>query len=157
MLENSFHDIIVDPLPPKKKSTTFFSFFCDVVDVFITLLSNHSSKFEPDKELAKKRAAKQMKILTAEKIRSAMKQSNDNGVMKRVGMDLLTTIANNIHVTIRNVHIRYEDSYTQPRMPYVMGLILPEVELFPSEVSSVGCQKFDPSMAPFIFDKLGFA
>eukprot|EP01083_Nonionella_stella_P297244 1009571_1 len=74
-------------------------------------------------------AVKRAMLIQAELLeRSIHMEAGDDDSTKDTFLDrLFTTIIRNIQITIRNVHIRYEDRHTIPSHPFVFGMTISEM------------------------------
>lgn len=86
-----------------------------------------SSEPDPSIFLASKRNKNRAKI---EDMQMKTKFMNPN---KTYFQQLKTTIADNLCVSLKNVHIRYEDSNSNPLRPFVIGLTLEKLNYSPAD------------------------
>ena len=73
-------------------------------------------------------AVKQQKLAQAELLSAGMADTKeDSEKTESFISSLVTRIVDNVQVTVRNVHIRYEDCLSDPLHPFTMGITLAEL------------------------------
>lgn len=99
-----------------------------IEDLYLLAVPAAESKVDLAEDEARAQAAKQEKLQNAEVLHSAGTDiGSDTGGQKNQGVfeSLIGKIVNNVQITVRNIHIRYEDSLSVPgvcRIPFQMTL-----------------------------------
>ncbi|KAJ9635099.1 Vacuolar protein sorting-associated protein 13 [Coniosporium tulheliwenetii] len=85
--------------------------------------------YDPDEEERRQHAVKMEKLESAE----LLKERNTEGMSaeeqkknQSFTASLVTAIVDNVQVSVKNIHIRYEDSISDPGHPFALGLTLEE-------------------------------
>ncbi|KAK2461917.1 hypothetical protein APHAL10511_006380 [Amanita phalloides] len=115
-----------------------------IEDVFLLVIPSPLTNLDSAEEEARMQAAKLERLENAELLQTrgeAVTSSGENCVylgctraycdadeMKSQGLwqSLITKVINNIQITIKNIHIRYEDNISVPGHPFAAGLTLAE-------------------------------
>lgn len=102
----------------------------DIEDVFLLAAPKEDADYDPVEEEKRAHALKMEKLENAEILR----ERNTDGMSqeeqrrnKSFTQSLITAIVDNIQLSIRNVHFRYEDSIASPGHPFAVGLTLKEL------------------------------
>ncbi len=88
-----------------------------------------------NKELRDSKMAEVKRLLEAEKFKTQQKPKNqDNVNQESDGSDTFTEriqmqIVRNLELTIKNIHIRYEDDFSKPSHPFSAGFTLDAIEI----------------------------
>nr|CAD7259318.1 unnamed protein product [Timema shepardi] len=97
------------------------SVIINVEDVYVIAGPVVDRKYDADKEKRLMRATKKRKLESLEGDSLVGTGPPDS---KTFFEHLVTTIINNLQVFIRNIHIRYEDSVTNPDCPFACGVCI---------------------------------
>lgn len=92
---------------------------------------NASVEVDEEEEAQRAQAAKQEKLTNAELLgrdsgQSVGISSEDEQKNQSFTSSLITKIVDNLQFTVRNIHIRYEDSLSNPEHPFSAGITLAE-------------------------------
>lgn len=92
---------------------------------------NSSAEVDEQEEAQRAQAAKQEKLANAELLGRESGQgvgmsSEDEQKNQSFTSSLITKIVDNLQFTVRNIHIRYEDSLSNPEHPFSAGITLAE-------------------------------
>ncbi|KAL9612615.1 MAG: hypothetical protein Q9167_002785 [Letrouitia subvulpina] len=101
-----------------------------VDEVFLLAAPKEDAEYDEEEEAARAHAVKMEKLENAEllKQRNAEGLSQEEQKKSQSFVESLTTaIVDNLQVTIKNIHIRYEDTIAAPGHPFALGLTLKEV------------------------------
>ncbi|KND86587.1 Vacuolar protein sorting-associated protein 13 [Tolypocladium ophioglossoides CBS 100239] len=100
-----------------------------VEDVFLLASPKEEAEYDEDEEQRRKQRLKMEKLdsaeLLKEKSREGMSQEEQQK-NQSFTQSLVTKIVDNLQVTVKNIHIRYEDSISAPGHPFALGLTLEE-------------------------------
>ncbi|KAF8640890.1 hypothetical protein AX17_000538 [Amanita inopinata Kibby_2008] len=100
-----------------------------VEDVYLLVVPSSQSDLDPAEEEARLQAAKAERLENAEllhmrgQIETSPEEFNQS---QGLWQSLVTKIINNIQITIKNIHIRYEDKKSVPGHPFASGVTLAE-------------------------------
>ncbi|KAF9044538.1 vacuolar protein sorting-associated protein 13 [Hymenopellis radicata] len=98
-----------------------------IEDVYILVVPSTQSKFDPEEEEERAQATKNERLQNAELLhmRGQAETSPDNTPQTQGLWESLTAkIINNLQVTVKNIHVRYEDKLSVPGHPFAAGLTL---------------------------------
>ncbi|ANZ74777.1 BA75_01327T0 [Komagataella pastoris] len=109
-----------------------------VIDsVYVLATPNDPSKFDPEEQERREQKLKQDKLDQLEMLANSkpMKSDEDERELDQQGIEknesfvesLLTKITDNVQVTIKNIHVRYEDFDVFTNRPYSVGFTLGEL------------------------------
>ncbi|KAJ9479242.1 Vacuolar protein sorting-associated protein 13 [Pseudozyma hubeiensis] len=90
---------------------------------------NSSVEVDEQEEAQRAQAAKQEKLANAELLGGSSQvgvSSEDEQKNQSFTSSLITKIVDNLQFTVRNIHIRYEDSLSNPEHPFSAGITLAE-------------------------------
>ncbi|KAH7312762.1 hypothetical protein B0I35DRAFT_481183 [Stachybotrys elegans] len=100
-----------------------------VQDVFLLASPKEEAEYDPDEEDRRKQRLKMEKLDSAE----LLKERNQEGLSQEeqqksqsFTQSLVTKIVDNLQVTVKNIHVRYEDAISAPGHPFALGLTLDE-------------------------------
>lgn len=100
-----------------------------VEDVYLLASPKEEAEYDEDEEQRRKQRLKMEKLdsaeLLKEKSREGMSQEEQQK-NQSFTQSLVTKIVDNLQVTVKNIHIRYEDSISAPGHPFALGLTLEE-------------------------------
>ncbi|KAI9725458.1 MAG: hypothetical protein M1828_003129 [Chrysothrix sp. TS-e1954] len=101
----------------------------NIENVFILAAPREDADYDAEEEEKRANAVKIEKLESAE----LLKERNVEGLSKEEQQkqqsftaSLTTAIIDNLQVTVRNIHVRYEDSISDPGHPFATGLTLQE-------------------------------
>ncbi|KAK6197198.1 hypothetical protein LQW54_010854 [Pestalotiopsis sp. IQ-011] len=100
-----------------------------VEDVFVLASPKEEAAYDADEEERRKQRLKMEKLDSAEllKERSQAGLSQEEQKKSQSFTDsLVTKIVDNLQVTVKNIHVRYEDSISTPGHPFALGITLEE-------------------------------
>lgn len=100
-----------------------------VEDVFLLASPKEEAAYDADEEERRKQRLKMEKLDSAEllKERSQAGLSQEEQKKSQSFTDsLVTKIVDNLQVTVKNIHVRYEDSISTPGHPFALGITLEE-------------------------------
>lgn len=100
-----------------------------IEDVFLLAAPKEAAEYDEEEETKRAQAVKIEKLENAE----LLKQRNTEGLSaeeqqksQSFAESLTTAIVDNLQVSIKSIHIRYEDSISAPGHPFALGLTLQE-------------------------------
>ncbi|KAI9761476.1 MAG: hypothetical protein M4579_000986 [Chaenotheca gracillima] len=100
-----------------------------IEDVFLLAAPKEDAEYDEEEEERRRQAVKLEKLDSAEllKERSGEGLSQEEQQKNQSFTDsLVTKIVDNLQVTVKNIHVRYEDSISTPGHPFALGLTLEE-------------------------------
>ena len=99
----------------------------NIEDIFILAAPREDADYNPEEDEKRKHGLKMEKLESAE----LLKERNTEGMSKEeqakqqgFAASMTTAIIDNLQVTIKNIHVRYEDSISDPGHPFAAGLTL---------------------------------
>ncbi|KAI9686492.1 MAG: hypothetical protein M1822_003503 [Bathelium mastoideum] len=102
----------------------------NIEDVFLLAAPKEDSEYNEEEEEKRAHALKMEKLDSAE----LLKERNSEGLSpeeqqrnQTFTTSLVTAIVDNLQVSVKNVHIRYEDSVADPGHPFAVGVTLREI------------------------------
>ncbi|KAL2823903.1 hypothetical protein BDW59DRAFT_148182 [Aspergillus cavernicola] len=102
----------------------------DIEDVFLLAAPKEDSDYDPEEEERRTQAIKMDKIESAEILRERNSEGMSQEEQRRnqsFTQSLVTAVIDNLQISIKNVHIRYEDSLASPGHPFAVGFTLKEL------------------------------
>lgn len=100
-----------------------------IEDVFLLAAPKEDAEYDEEEEERRRQAVKIEKLDSAE----LLKERNQEGLSQEEQQksqsftdSMVTTIVNNLQITVKNIHVRYEDSISAPGHPFALGLTLQE-------------------------------
>ncbi|KAI9744725.1 MAG: hypothetical protein M1818_001650 [Claussenomyces sp. TS43310] len=100
-----------------------------IEDVFLLAAPKEDAEYDEEEEERRRQALKIEKLDSAE----LLKERNQEGLSQEEQQksqsftdSLVSTIVNNLQITIKNIHVRYEDSISAPGHPFALGVTLQE-------------------------------
>lgn len=100
-----------------------------IEDVFLLAAPKEDAEYSEEEEAGRAHSVKMEKLENAE----LLKQRNSEGLSQEEQQksqsfteSLTTAIVDNLQVSIKNIHIRYEDTIAAPGHPFALGLTLKE-------------------------------
>ncbi|KAF3008444.1 hypothetical protein E8E13_003289 [Curvularia kusanoi] len=98
-----------------------------IEDVFLLAAPKEDADYDAEEEERRAHAVKMEKLDSAE----LLKERNTEGMSaeeqqknQSFTASLVTAIVDNVQVTVKNIHIRYEDSISDPGHPFALGITL---------------------------------
>ncbi|OSD03423.1 vacuolar protein sorting-associated protein 13 [Trametes coccinea BRFM310] len=97
-----------------------------IEDVYLLVVPSSESSYDPEEEERRAQAAKFERLENAELLhmQSRTDVSQDTAQSQGLLSSLVTKIINNLQVTVKNIHIRYEDKLSVPGHPFAAGATL---------------------------------
>lgn len=100
-----------------------------IEDVYLLASPKEEAAYDEDEEEERRQRVKMEKLDNAE----LLKERNKEGMSQEEQQknqsfteSLVTKIVDNLQVTVKNIHIRYEDSISAPGHPFALGVTLEE-------------------------------
>jgi vacuolar protein sorting-associated protein 13A/C len=100
-----------------------------IEDVFLLAAPKEDAEWDEEEEERRRQAVKIEKLDSAELLKERTQEgmSQEEQQKNQSFTDsLVTKIVDNLQVTVKNIHIRYEDSISAPGHPFALGLTLEE-------------------------------
>ncbi|KDQ63547.1 hypothetical protein JAAARDRAFT_29565 [Jaapia argillacea MUCL 33604] len=98
-----------------------------IEDVYLLVVPSPETKISPEEEEERTQAAKAERLENSELLHmrgeTDMAQG-DSQESQGLISSLITKIVNNVQVTVKNIHIRYEDKMSVPGHPFAAGITL---------------------------------
>jgi vacuolar protein sorting-associated protein 13A/C len=98
-----------------------------IEDVFLLAAPKEDAEWDEEEEERRKQAVKIEKLDSAELLKDRTQEgmSQEEQQKNQSFTDsLVTKIVDNLQITVKNIHIRYEDSISAPGHPFAIGLTL---------------------------------
>ncbi|PSN61047.1 vacuolar protein sorting-associated protein 13 [Corynespora cassiicola Philippines] len=99
----------------------------NIEDVFLLAAPKEDAEYDAEEEERRAHAVKMEKLDSAE----LLKERNTEGMSpeeqqknQSFTASLVTAIVDNVQITVKNIHIRYEDSISDPGHPFALGITL---------------------------------
>ncbi|RVX68760.1 hypothetical protein B0A52_07646 [Exophiala mesophila] len=102
----------------------------NIEDVFLLAAPKEEDEYDPDEEEKRAVAVKLEKLESAELLKERNNESmspEEQQKNQSFTQSLVTAIVDNLQVSIKNVHLRYEDSIAAPGHPFAVGITLKEM------------------------------
>ena len=100
-----------------------------IEDVFMLAAPKEDAEYDEEEEERRRQAVKIEKLDSAE----MLKDRNQEGMSQEEQQknqsftdSLVTKIVDNLQITVKNIHVRYEDSISAPGHPFALGVTLEE-------------------------------
>ena len=100
-----------------------------VEDVFLLASPKEEAQYDEAEEDRRRQRIKMEKLDSAELIKERTKMglsAEEERKNQSFTQSLVTKIVDNVQVTVKNIHIRYEDSISAPGHPFALGVTLEE-------------------------------
>ncbi|RAL67957.1 hypothetical protein DID88_008681 [Monilinia fructigena] len=101
----------------------------EIEDIYVLASPKEDAEWDEDEEERRRQAVKIEKLDSAE----MLKDRNQEGMSLEEQQknqsftdSLVTKIIDNLQITVKNIHVRYEDSISAPGHPFALGLTLQE-------------------------------
>lgn len=96
-----------------------------IEDLFLLAGPRVETKYDPEAEREREQRAKQEKLETAELFASGSENKLSQDIHhESFTTQLVTKIVDNLQISIKNIHIRYEDSSSNPNRLFSLGITL---------------------------------
>ncbi|GFX12517.1 vacuolar protein sorting-associated protein 13A [Trichonephila clavipes] len=93
--------------------------------LFIVVVPNTGIKYDAEKEAKAAEAAKRAELQKLEEAKSKLTEKDTKDDKKDTFTEkLVTQIIKNLQVKIRDIHLRYEDNFSDPEFPFSLGFTL---------------------------------
>ncbi|CAH2071109.1 unnamed protein product, partial [Iphiclides podalirius] len=92
--------------------------------LFLIVNPTAEVKYDPEKEEKMALAAKQAELARVEEAKKKEALKDENKLDETFVEKLVTQIIKNVQLKISDIHIRYEDSITNPKTPFSFGITL---------------------------------
>ena len=99
----------------------------NISDVYLLAAPRTDAEVDPAEEERRAHAVKMEKLDSAE----LLKERNTEGMSQEdqkknqsFTSSLVTAIVDNVQITVKNIHVRYEDSISNPEHPFALGITL---------------------------------
>lgn len=102
----------------------------EIEDVFLLAAPREDANHDPEEEKKRAHALKMDKIESAEIIKERNSEGMSQEDQRRnqsFTQSMITAVVDNLQISIKNVHFRYEDSVASPGHPFSVGLTLKEL------------------------------
>lgn len=100
-----------------------------VEDVFLLASPKEEAEYDEEEEERRRQRIKMEKLDSAELIKERTRMglsAEEEKKNQSFTQSLVTAIVDNVQVTVKNIHIRYEDSISAPGHPFALGVTLEE-------------------------------
>lgn len=100
-----------------------------IEDVFLLASPKEEAEYNEEEEARRKQRIKMEKLDSAELLKERSQEGLSPEEQKRTQSfteSLVTKIVDNLQVTVKNIHVRYEDAISAPGHPFALGIILEE-------------------------------
>lgn len=100
-----------------------------IEDVFLLAAPKEDAEWDEEEEEKRRQAVKIEKLDSAEMLKDRSQEglSQEEQQKNQSFTDsLVTKIVDNLQITVKNIHVRYEDSISAPGHPFALGLTLEE-------------------------------
>ncbi|KAJ2900637.1 hypothetical protein MKZ38_002296 [Zalerion maritima] len=100
-----------------------------IEDVFLLASPKEEAAYDEEDEDRRKQRLKMEKLDSAELLKERSLEGLSEAEQKRsqsFTQSLVTKIVDNLQVTVKNIHVRYEDSISAPNHPFALGVTLAE-------------------------------
>lgn len=100
-----------------------------IEDVFLLASPKEEAAYDEEEEDRRKQRIKMEKLDSAELIKERSQEGLSQEEQKKSQSfteSLVTKIVDNLQVTVKNIHVRYEDSISAPGHPFALGITLEE-------------------------------
>lgn len=100
-----------------------------IEDVYLLASPKEEAEYDEDEEERRRQRLKMEKLDSAELLKERNREGMSQDEQKKnqsFTQSLVTKVVDNLQVTVKNIHIRYEDSISAPGHPFALGLVLEE-------------------------------
>ncbi|CAG8555201.1 10349_t:CDS:10 [Paraglomus brasilianum] len=100
-----------------------------VKDVYLLAVPKAESEYDPVEEERRAQQLKQEKLANAELLAAKPSEDGDDDKNQSFVNSLVTKVVDNLQISIKNIHIRYEDRLSDPGHPFAIGVTLSELSV----------------------------
>ncbi|KXX82464.1 Vacuolar protein sorting-associated protein 13 [Madurella mycetomatis] len=100
-----------------------------IENVFLLASPKEEAEYNEEEEARRKQRIKMEKLDSAELLKERSQEGLSQEEQKRTQSfteSLVTKIVDNLQVTVKNIHVRYEDAISAPGHPFALGITLEE-------------------------------
>ncbi|KAI1388182.1 vacuolar protein sorting-associated protein 13 [Hypoxylon trugodes] len=100
-----------------------------IEDVFLLASPKEEAAYDEDEEERRRQRLKMEKLDSAELLKERSQEGLNQEEQKKSQSfteSLVTKVVDNLQVTVKNIHVRYEDSLSAPGHPFALGITLAE-------------------------------
>lgn len=100
-----------------------------IEDVYLLAAPKEDAEYDEEEEERRRQAVKIEKLDSAEILKERSEEGLSQEEQKKSQSfteSLVSTIVNNLQITVKNIHVRYEDSISAPGHPFAAGITLEE-------------------------------
>lgn len=100
-----------------------------IEDVFLLASPKEEAEYDEEEEERRRQRLKMDQLDSAELLKEKSREGMSQEEQKKnqsFAQSLATKIVDNLQITVKNIHIRYEDSISAPGHPFALGLVLQE-------------------------------
>ncbi|OAA57995.1 vacuolar protein sorting-associated protein vps13 [Niveomyces insectorum RCEF 264] len=100
-----------------------------IEDVFLLASPKEEAQYNEEEEERRKQRLKMEKLDSAELLKERSQEGLSQEEQKKsqsFTQSLVTKIVDNIQISVKNIHVRYEDSISAPGHPFALGVTLEE-------------------------------
>jgi len=100
-----------------------------IEDVYLLASPKEEAQYNEEEEERRRQRIKMEKLDSAELLKERSQEGLSQEEQKRsqsFTASLVTKIVDNLQVTVKNIHVRYEDSISAPGHPFALGITLEE-------------------------------
>jgi vacuolar protein sorting-associated protein 13A/C len=100
-----------------------------IEDVFLLASPKEEAAYNEEEEERRRQRIKMEKLDSAELLKERSQEGLSQEEQKKsqsFTQSLVTKIVDNLQVTVKNIHVRYEDSVSAPNHPFALGVTLEE-------------------------------
>ncbi|QPG98509.1 hypothetical protein C2857_007681 [Epichloe festucae Fl1] len=100
-----------------------------IEDVFLLASPKEEAEYDEEEEERRRQRLKMEKLDSAELLKEKSREEMSQEEQKKnqsFTQSLVTKVVDNLQITVKNIHIRYEDSISAPGHPFALGLTLQE-------------------------------
>ncbi|KAJ3494408.1 hypothetical protein NLG97_g4098 [Lecanicillium saksenae] len=100
-----------------------------IEDVYLLASPKEEAEYDEDEEESRRQRVKMEKLDSAEMLKERNREgmsAEEQQKNQSFTQSLVTKIVDNLQVTVKNIHVRYEDSISAPGHPFALGLTLEE-------------------------------
>ncbi|KAJ8953002.1 hypothetical protein NQ318_015363 [Aromia moschata] len=100
-----------------------------VEDIHLLVAPNQDVAYNEEKETKNSLESKRREIQKIEDAKKAEAEKDKPKADPTFVEKLVANVIKNVQISIRNIHIRYEDKVTNPALPFAMGFTLSDLEV----------------------------
>ena len=100
-----------------------------IEDIHVLAVPNIRDEYDEATDTKRRYQAKQDKIANAELMQQNSASVQDSTKSQGFAESAITKIVDNLQISVQNIHIRYEDSSSNPSHPFAMGFTLSEFSM----------------------------